>query len=78
MAQPDKLVTMANQIARNLAVQGEDKVAALTADHIARFWDPRMRLAIIKYVAGGGKLSSDARAAVLLLSKSREQTDHEI
>jgi formate dehydrogenase subunit delta len=67
MARPDKLVSMANQIARNLAVQGEDKVASLTADHIARFWDPRMRTAIIDYVAAGGPLDQNARAAVLLL-----------
>ena len=67
MARPDRLVMMANQIARNLAVQGEDKVAALTADHIARFWDPRMRTAIIDYVAAGGALDPDAQAAVLLL-----------
>ena len=69
MARPDRLVMMANQIARNLAVQGEDKVAALTADHIARFWDPRMRIAIIDYVAAGGDLDPNAQAAVLLLAR---------
>jgi len=64
----EKLIMMANQIARNLAVQGEDKVAGLTADHISRFWDPRMRSVIITHVAeGGDDLSPAARAAVLLL-----------
>lgn len=37
----DKLVRMANQIARNLALDA-DPVAA-TADHIAAFWTPRMK-----------------------------------
>ena len=63
----EKLVMMANQIARNLAVQGEDAAAAATADHMRRFWDPRMRAAIIDYVAAGGALDPTARAAVLLL-----------
>jgi formate dehydrogenase subunit delta len=67
----EKLVMMANQIARNVAVQGKDKTAALTADHIARYWDPRMRTAIIDYVAGGGELEPAACAAVLLLSDPR-------
>ena len=70
MPPADKLVMMANQIARNLAVQGEDKAAPLTADHIARFWDPRMRAAIIAYVANGGSLDPIAHAAVLSLAAS--------
>ncbi len=37
------LVMMANQIARNLALRGEAAAAAATADHIATFWDPRMK-----------------------------------
>ena len=64
MRPDEKLVMMANQIARNLAVQGEDGGVAATADHIARFWDPRMRAAIIAYVAGGGALDPIADAAV--------------
>jgi formate dehydrogenase subunit delta len=64
----EKLVAMANQIARNLAVQGEDEATAGTADHIARFWDPRMRSAIIAHAnAGGDDLLPAARAAVLSL-----------
>ena len=68
MARPDRLVMMANQIARNLAIQGADKAPALTADHITRFWDPRMRRALVDYVAGGGRLDAGAHAAVLLLA----------
>lgn len=43
----DKLVYMANQIARNFAVQGDEAAVAATADHIKMFWDPRMISAII-------------------------------
>jgi formate dehydrogenase subunit delta len=38
-----RLVTMANQIARNLALRGDVEAAEATADHIATFWDPRMK-----------------------------------
>ena len=54
MPRDEKLVMMANQIARNVAVQGEARAVAVTADHIARFWDPRMRAAILAYLAAGG------------------------
>lgn len=68
MPRVDKLVMMANQIARNLAAQGEAKSVKGTADHIARYWDPRMRAAIIAHAAqGGGDLSPTARAAILSL-----------
>lgn len=42
----DHLVYMANQIARNFAVRGDDAAVAATADHIKLFWDPRMIAAI--------------------------------
>jgi formate dehydrogenase subunit delta len=64
----EKLVMMANQIARNLAVQGEEAAVAGTADHIRRFWDPRMRAAIVRYAANGGALDPIAAAAVRRLA----------
>jgi formate dehydrogenase subunit delta len=64
----DKLVMMANQIARNLATLSRDDAAAKTADHIRRYWDPRMRAAISRYVAEGGTLDPIAQAAVLALA----------
>ena len=42
----ERLVYMGNQIAREFAAMGEGAVAA-TADHIAKFWDPRMRARIL-------------------------------
>ena len=45
----ERLVYMANQIARNLAVQGEVEAAAATADHIDKFWDPRMKAQLLDH-----------------------------
>jgi formate dehydrogenase subunit delta len=42
-----RLRTMANQIARNLAMEGEDAAIAATAEHIRLYWDPRMKAAIL-------------------------------
>ena len=51
----DKLVYMANQIGKFFATQGPDQAAAGTADHIRRFWDPRMRAAILEHLDAGGQ-----------------------
>ena len=70
MQRDEKLVMMANQIARNVAVQGEARAVAAAADHIRRFWDPRMRAAIVAHLAAGGAdLEPLARAAVERLSE---------
>jgi formate dehydrogenase subunit delta len=50
----DKLVYMANQIGKFFASQGRDKAVAGTAEHLAKFWDPRMRAAIIAHLDAGG------------------------
>ena len=50
----DKLVSMVNQIARNVAIRGEDKAVAAVARHITMFWEPRMRETIDAHVASGG------------------------
>lgn len=65
MKSADKLVMMANQIARNMAIQGDETAIAGTADHIGKFWDPRMRSGIAAHLAAGGEgLSPLARAAI--------------
>ncbi|MGE5267892.1 MAG: formate dehydrogenase subunit delta [Deltaproteobacteria bacterium] len=65
MQSSDKLVMMANQIARNLMVHGDDEAASLTADHMRKFWEPRMRVQILERLeAGGAGLSPVARRAV--------------
>jgi formate dehydrogenase subunit delta len=61
----DKLVYMANQIAKFFASQGQDKAVAGTADHIKKFWDPRMRAQIFAHLkTGGAGLDPVARQAV--------------
>jgi formate dehydrogenase subunit delta len=68
---PDRLVYMANQIGTFFKSQGEAKVAANTADHIKKFWDPRMRSAILAHLeAGGAGLNPDVRDAVEALKKA--------
>jgi formate dehydrogenase subunit delta len=57
-----KLRMMANQIARNFAVQGEEAAIAATAKHIEDFWDPRMKVAILADDRSG--LDPIARAAI--------------
>jgi len=41
----NSVVRMANQIALNFAALGEDEAARATAEHIGKYWDPRMRAA---------------------------------
>ncbi len=61
----DRLVAMANQIARELAPQGEERAVPQIADHMRQFWDPRMRARIREHLAQGGEgLSPLARQAV--------------
>lgn len=43
----ERLNYMANQIARNFQVQGEEAAIVLTAQHIRDYWDPRMRDAVL-------------------------------
>jgi formate dehydrogenase subunit delta len=49
----ERLIYMANQIARNLAAQGEDEAVAATADHIDKFWDPRMKAQLFEHEGEG-------------------------
>lgn len=51
----DKLVYMANQIGKFFASQGTEKAAVGTADHIQKFWDPRMRSQILAHLEAGGQ-----------------------
>jgi formate dehydrogenase subunit delta len=51
----DKLVYMANQIGRFFASQGAEQAAAGTAEHVRKFWDPRMRKAIFVHLDNGGE-----------------------
>ena len=52
---PKKLVYMANQIGKFFAHGPEEQAVFNTADHLKKFWDPRMRKEIVEYVEGGGE-----------------------
>ena len=77
----DKLVYMANQIGKFFVSQGQEHAVAGTADHIKKFWDPRMRAIIFAHLAAGGAgLDPVARAALELLAgaktEAREHNAH--
>jgi formate dehydrogenase subunit delta len=75
---PDKLVYMANQIGKFFVSQRSDKAVAGIAEHLQKFWDPRMRAAIIAHVAAGGDgLDPSVRDAVDML-RSPQQRESQI
>lgn len=43
----ERLRYKADQIARNFAALGEEQAVAATADHLARFWDARMKAQLL-------------------------------
>jgi formate dehydrogenase subunit delta len=47
---PEKLAYMANQIGRFFASQKHEDAVAGIADHLIKFWDPRMRQTIIAHL----------------------------
>lgn len=68
MSNLERLVYMANQIARNFEAIGHEAAAKATADHIASFWDPRMKAQIFELIDGGkADLTPSARHALLSL-----------
>ena len=69
----DRLIYMANQIAREFAGQRPREAAEATWDHLWHFWDPRMRSMIVAHLAAGGEgMSEIARAAVAKLAGPAE------
>jgi formate dehydrogenase subunit delta len=68
---PDRLIYMANQIGNFFRTQGPGKVVPGVADHIRKFWDPRMRTAILAHLdAGGAGLEPDVRDAIAALRQA--------
>lgn len=67
---PDRLIYMANQIGKFFQSQGEARAVPGIADHIKKFWDPRMRKAIFAHMDNGGAgLDPFVREALLTLKK---------
>src|SRR5436305_15276511 len=68
---PDRLIYMANQIGKFFQSQGHDKAVPGIAEHIKKFWDPRMRKAIFARLDSGGiGLDPDVRDALEPLKQS--------
>jgi formate dehydrogenase subunit delta len=61
----DKLAYMANQIGRFFQSQKPETAVAGIEDHILKFWDKRMRRAIIAQLAdGSAQLDPPVRQAI--------------
>ena len=60
----DKLVYMANQIGKFFVSQGTDEAVPAIADHLRKFWDPRMRAAVVAHLEAGGAGRLSVREAV--------------
>jgi formate dehydrogenase subunit delta len=69
----ERLVSMANDIGRYFSAEPEreDAIAGI-ASHLRRFWEPRMRTAIIAHLrdGGGAGLEDLARAGVERLASA--------
>ena len=57
------LVSMVNDISANLGSYSD--CSERVAEHIVRFWTPRMRSLLLEFVANGGGGLSDQSAQVL-------------
>jgi formate dehydrogenase subunit delta len=66
----DRLIAMANQIGAFFHVRGQKAVADGVEDHIRRFWDPRMRDALLAAVdCGAVGLQPGVREGIARLSR---------
>jgi formate dehydrogenase subunit delta len=75
----DRLIYMANQIGKFFQSQGYEKVVPGIADHIRRFWDPRMRAAIFAHFdAGGAGLDPNVRDAIAQLKTTSAQAQRRV
>jgi formate dehydrogenase subunit delta len=50
----EKLIRMANEIARNLRALPGDQPVTATAEHIRSFWTPGMRATLVAHTTSGG------------------------
>ena len=67
-----RLAYMANQIAQFFASEDRETAAASTADHLRKFWDPRMRRGIVTQLqAGQAHLDPPVRRAVERLAQEQ-------
>ena len=62
---PEHMVHMANQIAGFFAAYPRDQAIDSIADHLKKFWEPRMRMALIEHGNKGGAGLQDLVIAAL-------------
>lgn len=68
------MIRMVNQIAAFFEAYPRPEALKGIADHVAKFWDPRMREQLTEYIDGGGKdLSPLAIAALAPKTKPRSK-----
>jgi formate dehydrogenase subunit delta len=68
---PDLMVHNANQIALYFASYPREEAVSGVADHIRKFWTPRMREQLLQYaIQGGGGLHELAVEAIPRLKKN--------
>jgi formate dehydrogenase subunit delta len=64
------MLRMANQIAGFFNGSGKEAAVKDAAEHINKFWDPRMRSALVRYLdAGGEGLDPTIRQAATLIRR---------
>ena len=70
----DKLIRMAEQISANISVDDDsERIGAQLAQHMQRFWDPRMRAEFMSHAqADSQALSPPLRAAAKRLREIEE------
>ena len=69
------LVKMANEISYFFRLKPEEQAIAGTANHIKRFWDPRMRKKMAEHLAHGGEgLTPLAREAAERACKPKAES----
>jgi formate dehydrogenase subunit delta len=67
-----KLAKMANQIGEHFAAMGQDQAAIATAEHLRKFWTPKMiREIVIQASSSESPLNATAFAAVKRLQASQ-------
>lgn len=67
----DKMIRMANQIATFFDSQPGDTAAAEIADHLTKFWEPRMKAQFLAHVDAGG---AGLRPSVIAAAARMRQT----
>lgn len=67
---PQHLVDMVNEIGAFFVGEDPGKAAQNVANHLRRYWDPRMRRQIVEHAGKGGEgLSEVAKAGVELIAR---------